>query len=154
MPAVEARRFAGTISDESGRVLGEARMWGMGERTGMPPGEPGDPEDGGCWSGWLRIADLGGRLAPGRYTVAAFEGWTGVIEVVPQPPTRVFETDVQAFTGVGGVPWPAEGESVSPARRPPVPGTPWQGSQGIPPYRHQGDHGYQPLSGLPDKPAP
>lgn len=138
MPPLESCRFAGTVADASGRVLGEARGWGTGER--------GDP---GGWSGWLRAADLAGKIAPGRYTITAFEGWAGEFEVGTDPARRVFETDLLPITGIGGPPWPeTAGSVVAPARFPPVAGTPWQGAQGIPPHKQQGDNPSRPLPRL------
>ena len=130
MPELESCRFNGTVADSSGRVLGEARMWGQGQRGAEA-----------SWSGWLRVADLGEQLAPGRYTVTAFAGWSGEFEVVPGRPSRVFETDLLPVAGVGPPPWPApdQDEERDEPRRPPLTGTPWQGAQGIPPYKQQGD---------------
>ena len=129
MPELESHRFIGTIADRSGRVLGEARMWGTGERG---------PD--GTWSGWLRAADIGGRLPPGRYTVTAGEGWRGEFEVADGPVSRVFETDLIAVIGVGPPRWPERSTGVEGrAGRPPLVSTPWQGAQGIPPYKQEGD---------------
>ena len=140
MPELESRRFAGTVANGSGEVLGEARMWGEGVRG----------EDG-SWSGWLRVADLGGPLPPGRYHITAAEGWGGEFEPRPGPTSRVFESELLPVTGIGPPPWPAgDGEAVDAARRPPAVGTPWQGAQGIPPYKRQQDY---PRS-MPPRPQP
>ena len=129
MPELESHRFIGTITDGSGRVLGEARMWGTGERG-----------PGGAWTGWLRVGDLGGRLPPGRYVVAVSEGWTGEFEAAAGPVSRVFETDLLPVAGVGPPPWPEPGGRVEGRTgRPPLVSTPWQGAQGIPPYKQEGD---------------
>ena len=130
MPELESCRFNGTVIDSSGRVLGEARLWGQGQRGADA-----------SWSGWLRVADLGEHLPPGRYTVTAFAGWSGEFEVEVPRPSRVFETDLLPFAGVGPPPWPAPDldDQADEPRRPPLTGAPWQGAQGIPPYKQQGD---------------
>jgi hypothetical protein len=93
---LESCSFSGIIADAAGAVLGEARLWGAGERG-----------DGGTWTGWLRVADLGGKLLPGRYTVTTPAGWQGAFETEANPPARVFETELLPIIGVGPVPWPA-----------------------------------------------
>jgi hypothetical protein len=96
VPELESRRFSGTITDASGNVVGEARMWGAGERG---------PD--GSWTGWIRVGDLGGQLPPGRYTVTAVDGWQGQFEAGRMPASRVFETELLSITGIGPPPWPA-----------------------------------------------
>lgn len=95
MPELESRRFCGTITDTSGNVIGEARLWGAGERGAS-----------GSWGGWVYASDLGGRPAPGRYTVTTPEGWQATFAIGGEPSTRVFETELCPFTGIGPVPWP------------------------------------------------
>lgn len=130
MPELESRRFDGTIADQSGRVLGETRLWGTGERGPR-----------GWWSGWLRVADLKGQVPPDRYIVTTPDGWRAEFQVEDRAPSRVFEADLLPITGIGPPPWPAaEEEADPPARRPPLVTTPWQGAQGIPPYKQQGDN--------------
>ena len=96
MPELEVRRLSGRILDAEGATLGEARLWAAGERG-----------EGGGWWGWLRTADIGTPLAPGRYAFASPEGWEAAFEVGHAPPSRVFETELLAFKGEGGLPWPA-----------------------------------------------
>jgi hypothetical protein len=96
VPELEVRRLNGRILDASGAVLGEARLWAAGERG-----------DSGGWWGWIRTADLGTQLASGRYAFASIDGWEAAFVTGHAPPTRVFETELLAFRGEGGVPWPA-----------------------------------------------
>ncbi len=128
MAEIESLRFNGTVINAAGEVIGEARMWAAGERG---------PD--GAWSGWINLGDLGGQLPPGRYTVAAFAGWSGQVEVGGRPSTRVFETDLVPMRGIGPVPWPPPPEpSEQPLRRPPPIGTPWQGATDMPPFKWPG----------------
>jgi hypothetical protein len=130
MSETSVRFFAGTVIDESGNTLGEARMWGAGERG---------PD--GSWRGWLRAGDLGAQPPPsGRYTITTPVGWSGAFEIGPERPARVFETDLLPVTGIGPAPWPEDDQTLARrAGRPPLTGTPWQGAQGMPPYKQQGD---------------
>ena len=128
MPELESLRVSGVVIDATGRVLGEARVWGTGVRG---------PD--GAWNGWLRSADLGGRPPLGRYTIAAAEGWTAEFDVTGSV-SRVFETELVAIAGVGPPPWPPPSAgNERRAVRSPLIGTPWQGAQGIPPYKQEGD---------------
>lgn len=129
MPPHEACSFAGAVTDAAGVAIGEARMWGAGERG---------PE--GTWTAWLRSNDLGGIPPPGRYRVEAFAGWSAEFDIRPSRPSRVFETELVVVAGVGPVPWPPDGGSArSRSGRPPLVATPWQSSRGIPPFKQEGD---------------
>jgi hypothetical protein len=134
MAEIESLRFNGVIANTAGEVLGEARMWAAGER---------DP--GGTWGGWINLGDLGGQLPAGCYTITAFEGWSGQVEVGEHPPSRVFETELMPMRGIGPVPWPPPPEpSEQPPHRPPAIGTPWQGATDMPPFKWPGYNDPQP----------
>lgn len=99
---VDALRFAGEVFDAQGTSLGEARFWGMAERS--PAGAP--------WRGWLHVTDLGSNeLPPGRYRVRAFAGWEAEFEPLVRTATRVFETDLLPIVGIGDAPWPDSSET-------------------------------------------
>jgi|GEM_PF-2793596 hypothetical protein len=142
MGDVESLRFNGTIRNAAGELVGEARMWGAGERG---------PD--GAWGGWLTLGDLGGQLPAGRYTITAFEGWSGQVEVGEYPPTRVFETELMPMRGIGPVPWPpADPREQPPCRLPPI-GTPWQGATDMPPFKWPGYNDPYPRRRPPPRPA-
>lgn len=140
--AIESRRFVARILDQEQRPAGESRVWACGVHG-----------DGGWWNGWLHVADIGGPLPPGKYVVESPEGWQGELEITGRPPSRVFETDLLAFEGLGLPPWPAASDvaSVTPERAR-LTGTPWQGSRGIPPFKQEGDRGIRSPTGGHDGP--
>lgn len=117
MPDLEARRVVAAITGPEGEPVGEARLWAAGNHG---------PEGG--WSGWLYAADAGGQLPPGRYTLIG-DGWSAAIDVPTRPLSRVFETDLQLFTGAGGLPWPATGTEPAPARTERPADPPWQAAE-------------------------
>jgi hypothetical protein len=62
----------------------------------------------GMWWGWIRTADIGVPLAAGRFSFVSSDGWEAAFETGYAPPSRVFETELLAFRGEGGVPWPPD----------------------------------------------
>lgn len=128
MGDLESRGFMGVLRDAHGERLGEARVWGMGERDGE-------------WRGWLRAPQLSGKLAPGRYRIETVEGWSAEFELLPGRLARILDTDLLAIAGSGPTPWPPpEQPEPGVAARARLLGTPWQGAQGIPPLKHNGDY--------------
>ncbi len=123
MTEIASRRTAATITGPDGSAMGEARLWAAGT-----------PGPDGAWSGWLYAADAGGQLPPGRYSLNG-DGWIAAIDIPARPLSRVFETDLQLFTGVDGLPWTA---ATVPVTAPPATGTPWQAAGEPPAVKHPG----------------
>lgn len=89
------RLFPATVTTPTGRMVGEARLWAAS-----------DPRPSGGWSGWLRAADLGGALPPGRYQATTAEGVTFTFEAGRER-SRVFETELIQIRGDQSLPWDA-----------------------------------------------
>lgn len=111
MPDPHPIRFDGEVWTDAGERLGEARFWAV----------RADADEGPPWRGWLRLDDLRRTDLPaGRYRLRATAGWEAAFETGGGRPSRVFETDLLAITGLEPPPWADADEPhvVPPAAKP------------------------------------